>query len=109
MARSTASSTRLVVMLVAVRQPRMRQAQASTTNATYAHPDHVDTLNRRCTRSAAREGVRVRDGGALGLHGHATPETEQSVAEASARPITPWHLARSNTGHTPLTEEAGGT
>jgi hypothetical protein len=30
-------------MLGPQRQPMIRRAKASTTNATYTHPDHVDT------------------------------------------------------------------
>jgi hypothetical protein len=30
-------------MLVPVRQPMIRRANASTTNATYTHPDQVET------------------------------------------------------------------
>jgi len=40
---SKASKTSWVVIDVPVRQPKIRPANASITNATYTHPDHVET------------------------------------------------------------------
>ncbi len=65
---SIASSTNGVVIVVAVRHPRILREYASMTNETYTQPDHVETyvksathnmfgatgLNFRCTRSSAR-------------------------------------------------------
>ena len=48
-------------MLVPARQPRIRRAKASTTKATYTHPDHVETYVMSAThRVSGAAGVKTR-------------------------------------------------
>jgi len=50
-----------VDMLVPARQPRIRRAKASTTKATYTHPDHVETYVMSAThRVSGAAGVKTR-------------------------------------------------
>jgi hypothetical protein len=58
-------------MLAPVRQPRMRRANASMTNATYTQPDHVDTYVMSATHSMS---------GAVGLKSLDTRSRARSAA-----------------------------
>src|SRR5512133_1070725 len=58
---SRASRTSWVLIVVAVRQPMIRRANASMTNATYTHPDQVETNVMSATHSwSGAEGLKLR-------------------------------------------------
>ena len=89
-----------MVIDVLARQPRIRRANASMTNATYTHPDHVDTYVMSATHSWS---------GAVGLKFRPTRSRARSAPESAmvVRLACPRTAPRSPRAHQPLDGTAG--